>query len=265
MIVSAKAPAPIFLISTGRTGTKYFSKLFQAHSENTVTFHTSKHTRLIHIANNMHYLGIAPQGLPKWLWQRLKVPVIKAAQGQYIECNPYYYQNIPFIWKTFPQARIIFAIRNPREFICSHIRWERQRLMSRIANQLIPFWAPVPYWQQFAGISGNLYQRVAYYARIWTRKNTVIKSAIADDSRAVSLRFEDVFANPNGVEKLTELFEWLELPLIKPIEQGVIKKRENITHGNAIKWDNHCEAIMIRECHGLMDEFGYRNATAGQV
>lgn len=259
MTVSTNASAPVFLISTGRTGTKYFSKLFQGYGENVVAFHTSKHTRLIHIANNMHYLGLAPQGLPKGLWQRFKVPVIMAAQGRYVECNPYYYYNIPHIWEAFPQAQIIFIIREPREFIRSHIRWERQRLMSRIANQLTPFWAPLPFWQQFAGISGNLYQRVNYYARIWVRKNAVIKTAIKDDPRAITVRFEDIFANPKGVEKITELFDWLQLPLTKPIEQEIVEKRENITHGNAIKWDDRCEAIIIRECHGLMDEFGYRD------
>ena len=183
---------------------------------------------------------------------------IHREQGRWVECNPYYFNSIPGLRRHFPQARFVFVTRNPRGFCESHIRWERQRINSRIANQLVPFWGPVSYHQQLLGLFGSYRQRVHYYAKVWTRRNAVILDHLSCDASAIRLRFEDVFDSPDGPARLTALLRELDIAQSHRVDEAVLRTPVNHTdRGDGAQWDEWCDGLVAQHCGSLMGRLGY--------
>lgn len=249
---------PVFLVSTGRTGTRSFARLFAEHGRDVTAHHTTSLTRPLNMLNNLAYLRLLPQGLADAWLKYVKAPSIRATPGRYVECNPYYFGNIPALRRLFPGTRFVFVTRHPRAFVVSHIRWERQRIASRIANQLLPFWGPVGYHEQLLGLRGDTGQRVRYYAKVWNRRNRVIAAATDGDRRARSLRFEDVFGAADGLERLRELFAWLDIPLQRELGPGALAHRLNRSAPELLAdWEDRYDMVLQRECGAAMARFGY--------
>lgn len=248
---------PVFLVSTGRTATRFFSHVFASYGVGVEAYHTTRCTRLLNVLSNMRYLGLLPAVAPETLLHTYITPRIRACRKRYIECNPYYYAVIPALWKSFPDARIVFLVRHPRDFVCSHIRWEKQRLKSRIANQVIPFWAPLNYREQLLGITGDPAQRVRYYSIIWARKNQAIVDAIELDDRARMLKYEDVFLGDGAANELRALMEWLQIPLAREIAPEVVCNRLNQTNALGFQWRAEYDEILLRSCEPQLELLGY--------
>jgi hypothetical protein len=254
-----KATRPIFLVSTGRTGTKYFSKLFSTHCSGITCYHTSSFSRLLNVISNMHWQGIIPKNVMKRIWKTLKYKEIRSLSMRYIECNPNYYNLIEIISELFPDAKFIYVVRSPKAYITSHINWERQRWKSIIANRLVPFWQPMPYIEELKGFTNDYHQRVDFYSTIWERKNAHILETIAGNEHVITLRFEDIFDPQKGTDILFRLMEWLELPLVRPIDSKTVTTKQNISRtGSEDQWNEHCSQIVKRNNSGLMERFGYK-------
>lgn len=192
------------------------------------------------------------------IWKHLKLKNIRSHTSRYIECNPYYYNIMDIIIHFFPNARFVFIVRSPKSFIISHIKWEKQRLKSYIANQFIPYWQPTSYLEQLKGFRNNYYQRVLFYSRIWFIKNKTILEALEKRGHSITLKFEDIFNLNTGIDILSNLVNELELSLKKPITNEIVDKKMNVTKGDGISlWDDRCDKIMKRYCGRLMKEFGY--------
>ena len=165
---------------------------------------------------------------------------------------------IDVIADFFPDAKFIFIIRFPKSFIISHIKWERQRWQSIIANRLVPFWQPTSYLDQVRGFRNNYYQRVEFYSKIWARKNEAILKAVVGNDNAITLRFEQVFHISTGVDVMANLVKWLDVALQKPITKEMITAKINMTKGfYADLWDNHCNKIVNKYCSSLLREIGH--------
>ena len=249
---------PVFLISTGRTGTKYFANFFQSFGINVASYHTSSFTRFLNILSNMYYKELLSKKVMGAIWRRLKYEKIQSHNYRYIECNPYYYNLIDIISSFFPEAKFIFIIRAPKSFIISHIKWEKQRWQSMFANRAIPFWQPVSYWDQIRGFGNKYHQRVEFYSKIWVRKNTMIWESIVNKDNAITVKFEEVFDPVTGVDVITKIVEWLNISLDRQIDREMIIKKINKTKKAQNIWDKDCERIMNKYCRSLMEYFGYK-------
>jgi hypothetical protein len=249
---------PVFLISTGRTGTKYFSRFFADYGVEVASYHTTKYTRLVNVLGNMSLYGRMPRFLMTKIWRRLKFKSIASHQLRYIECNPFYNTLIDIISDCFPEAKFVLVVRAPKSCVISHVNWEQQRLKSKIANRLVPYWQPVSYGQHLRGWLNDYHQRVEFYCQAWTRKNTVMWESIQENDHAAMIKFEDVFYSDHGVEVMTYLMEWLDILLRKPIRSEAITARQNISRGSAgARWDRECDRILEKHCGTLMKQLGY--------
>jgi len=248
----------VFLLSTGRTGTRFLAGFFAEYGMDVAAHHTTRGTRVLNILNNLALLGLLPMSAADAWLARASIPGIMAEPRRWVECNPYYFNSIPALRRAFPQARFIFVTRHPRAFCESHIRWEHERMVSRIANQLVPFWGPVGYQEQLLGLLGNYRQRVRYYAKVWARRNAVILGHLADDADAIRLRFEDIFDAPDGLARLTTLLRELDIAPSRPIDADAVRTRVNQTDRTAAMfWDAHCDALVLRHCGAVMGRLGY--------
>jgi hypothetical protein len=250
-------PRPIFLLSTGRTGTRFFANLISEYGVGVSAHHITPYTRPLNVLSNLACLGLLPQAVSDGWFRLVKAPGIAATPGRYLECNNYYFASAPAIRRIFPQSRILVLTRHPRDFALSQIRWERQRLSSRIANRLVPFWGPVWYWEQLQGWLGDDRQRVRYYARVWSRRNAALLATTESDGQAMRLRFEDVFADPGGAERLRALLDWLGLGLNRPLAPDALARRLNQTQPDpSICWQKDWDLLLEQECGELMRRLG---------
>jgi hypothetical protein len=207
----------------------------------------------------MSAVGLLPQGVADAWLKRNTVPRVRQEHRRWIECNLYYFNSLTALRQHFPDARFVHVIRHPKDFCQSHIRWERQRLQSRIANQLVPFWAPVGYHEQLLGLLGQDHQRVRYYAKVWARRNTVILRQLAADPTTITIRFEDIFESPQGAERLAGLLRDLGMQATTPVNATLLSRRVNETSATrgAPRWDSRCDSFLRRYCGALMERFGY--------
>lgn len=249
---------PIFLVSTGRTGTKYFSDFFSKYASGLVSYHTSKYTRFLNIVSNIYARNLISKSLMEKIWKGLKFKKIQNTNLRYFESNPYYYNLIDIINSFFPKSKFVCIVRNPKTFILSHIRWETQRWQSTIANCLVPFWQPTSYRDQIMGLKRDYYQRVAFYARIWNRKNTAILRQALGKKNVTTIRFEDIFDQENGIYVLSKVSDWLNLNLVKPVTKDIITKKINTSKSYTQKqWDKDCYQIVKKYCSSLAIKTGY--------
>ena len=249
---------PIFLLSTGRTGTKYFSNFFSTYGVDVASYHTTSFTRLLNVLGNMYYYKLLSKNQMRTIWKRFKYQEIQAHDFTYIESNPYYYNMIDIISDVFPGAKFVFIVRLPKSFIISHIKWEKQRWQSMIANRLVPFWQPTSYLNQIRGFNNDYHQRVEFYSKIWVNKNTAILGNIAKNGNATVLKFEEVFHPLNGIQVMVRLVKWLNISLVQPITSEMITAKINKTNNVETNWwDNHCTEIVNEYCSSLMEEFEY--------
>ncbi len=249
---------PIFLVSTGRTGTKFFSSFFSTYAVDVASYHTTRHTRLLNVLGNMHRQKLISRSIMKAFWKQIKFREIQSHELRYIECNPYYYNIIDIITEFFPEAKFIFVIRFPKTFVLSHIKWERQRWKSAIANRLIPYWQPTSYLDQLRGFKHDYYQRVEFYSKVWARKNAAIRENAVDNTNAMILKFEEIFHHTKGVDVMARLTKWLDIELKAPITKEMVTAKINTSKGTANDiWDDHCTKIMNRFCFSLLRDLGY--------
>jgi hypothetical protein len=251
--------SPVFLVSTGRTGTKFFAGLFAEHCTDVASYHTTKHTRLVNILGNMSVLGWVSRDALATIWRSLKYDFIKSHRQRYIECNPYYNALIDIIGECFPGARFVYVVRAARSCVISHMNWERQRVKSRIANRLVPFWQPMPYGEHLKGWLHNYHQRAEFYCKIWAQQNAVMWESVRRNDRAMMIKFEDVFDSDDGIELVTHMMNWLEMELRKPIRSATLRSRQNESTGSAgLKWDQECDRVLEANCAEVMGRLGYQ-------
>jgi len=240
---------PIFLVSTGRTGTVFLAKLFQVYAKDMDANHSTRFTRPINILANMYAMGKLPKKTMKRVFGLVKFRAISNSSLRYFESNPFYINIVDIIHEFFPEARFIHIVRSPASYTRSHIAWERGRLKSRLANQCLPFWQPVPYTAHLKGLHFDLYQRVDFYARSWNVKNENAFSVLENRPNVLMLQFEDVFDRTIGHSLLTHIFEWLGVRLKEDMPCDVLDKRENESDGKCIlPWNDRCDEIVREQC-----------------
>ncbi|WP_200239809.1 sulfotransferase [Thiohalocapsa halophila] len=249
---------PVFLVSTGRTGTRFLAEVFAKYGRAVASHHTTTFTRPLNILNNLVALGVLPRALPNAWADRLLIPRISTAQDRWIECNPYYAGSVALLRRRFPGAYFVMVVRHPQAFCNSHLRWERQRLASRIANQLIPAWAPISFHEQLLGLMQNENQRIRYYAKVWSTRNEIILNGLSDHRRSRILRFEDIFDRDMGGQAITNLFDWLRLPVVSyPINIAPGDKPNRTVSASHIEWNDRRRQLIYRHCGSLMLRLGY--------
>jgi len=247
----------IFLVSTGRTGTKFFSKFFADYFDNVSSYHTTKNSEFLNIVSNLYQLKIIKRNKARKAWQLLKNNFVSSHDGTYIECNPYYYGILDIISEFYKDLSIIHIIRSPKSYVISHVKKEKQNIKSRIANKLIPYWQPVLLREQIKGISGDFYQRVDFYSQVWNFKNKVI-SRSGTELPLLTFKFEDIFESDKGEDVLCRLLKEFNLEPTTDINKELLKRKINSTRSSKkIQWDNKCDEIVNKNCGNIMKRFGY--------
>jgi len=230
---------PKFIISTGRTGTKFLSNFFNMLSNEI----DARHEPSPSIIKLRHKFGTGKISIEKAIkkFKRKKVGLYDSIQKPfYIESNPGLSSLIPVIKNIFPSYKIIHVIRDGRDWVRSTInRGIYSSILDRSLTPIIPLLRPfVPSKtkiNKFKKINFNAYlrdiwrfraldfkndpyyQKWAYMSQfeknvwLWNKIDDMIFREIKDDPNAKTIKFENIFDKEKGYQGINDIIHFFDL------------------------------------------------------
>jgi hypothetical protein len=255
-----KISPPVFFISTGRTGTKWFADLF-AQDKGSKTFHapspdlaaqncfayTLQKSSTLQAEEITTILGhIFLAGREQQL--RYSYKSMKA----YIETNNHLTFFAPVIAALLPQAKFVHLYRHPGDFVSSGLK--RRWYISEISKlrQITPALPPVKkVWGTY-----NEIQKIAW---LWNETNEFIETFKSSISKEQSFSFD--FSSMD-LEALGELirFTGINIPESR-LEKRLHQSLNNQQYTQSEKyhnWPAKEKELLVEMCKPLADKYGYK-------
>jgi len=253
-----KDNSKIYVLSTGRCGSTFISKLFKEISGGNIIPHQVKNARRVNILGNMVLSNIIP---PIFLNSVLRIdktdnlpdnsadPLFSIGLTEYIKN-----------FKTSNNYKIVHLVRDPRDFTRSFISWKQRKLSGVIAHHFTPFWQPSPLFIEKKILKRLAMTKFEHFCWIWNYKNNYFERYFSNDSY-YRIRLEDLVSEKKDNKYLKELLEFIELTgntksieLSDPINKSKIKKISKWQD-----WDSITAKNLDHYCGRLMRKYGYGN------
>lgn len=293
------------ITSMGRTGTTFFAKFFNKKFENIMALHEPstihyqrrdvqeiaegaikkiKHFGLInlgpkkligkwgivHISNQRIAKNITKEKAAEQIIKQRKKFIEKFEQNLYIESNYQYYGLLDIIPLTFENYKIIYIIRDPRDWVISYINlkgWYHKTdihslLRTRISPKKIKDEKYQHLWKKM-----NQFEKLCW---AWATVNKYILQTAKDNPNIKIYNFEDLFESNNKKENMLNLINFATSH-----NNSIIKKPENLENliQNKIKtkinqpssyqfpkwpkWTQEQAKKLNKICGPIMEKFGY--------
>lgn len=258
----------------GRTGTKFLAKLLSRAFDGVDARHEPS-PDLFHLGTGYIRSKITLKKAQSQL-QAARTHICeqmhRAGCDYYVEANNNLAYLIPVIRKIFPDYRIIHIVRDGRECVRSSYsktvtqrgrrrsevlfmsEQDHRRRLQAIDLPDDPYHARWPHMDRF--------ERMCWY---WVKKDSVIRDALLNDERAITVRFDTIFDENKGYQGLWDIIEFLNLrERISLTESGfrqLLKTKENRTQKYLIphwsEWTSR-QKEQFREIAGEhMELYGY--------
>jgi hypothetical protein len=259
----------VAIVSTGRTGTKFFSSFFNE-IPNTLAFHepfiSSQKLSFSFFKKEVNF----ENALKLFLRERkvIQYRMLKDHQSFFIESDGFLRLLIPVI-KTLPNYKIIHVIRDPKDWVTSFANrtiYVNGEPKSRYLDD--NNWGITPYDVQGTDkLTIDHWQKKDIIFRgIWAWKfyNSEILRQIKDDDNCISIRFEDIFSKDKNFEGTTKLCEFIGLNLDQIGSSFVEQKmdnRVNTTKDNIFQktesWNIDHLRYLNDQCSDMLKKFNY--------
>ncbi len=253
----------IIIASGGRTGTKFFSDLLGCLIDNSVAFHEPERLTGLHpkyfkeiifvvknfglykptvkkmmgewgitsISNKRIMGGITQKEAAQLLIQERENFIDSFPQRVYIESSYHYYGLIDIIPKAFKYQRVVYIIRDGRDWVRSHInktKWYSWRNPHTWFKTIIHPPKNDPYHKKWKNMSP-----FAKLCWMWTTINQYAFESIKKNPGAKLFYFEDIFESNNKYENLERLIDFVtdfgdfRIPYNKELLKGSLEKKVN--------------------------------------
>jgi len=237
-----------FIFSTGRTGTDFFTTLFNEQVSNAWSLHEpnpafrARSYQLVSRAPNLYkklYFKIPRQ------WRHRKHP-----EKWYVETNYHLFAAIPLIRSTFPAGKLVHIVRDGRKVVTSWLNRYRYITNDHITPYDLTQNPARASWKQW-----NPLQKLSWY---WKTVNEMVESQDPD----LWLKFENIFQGPEH----KDLFTLLEhLPGIDYDEAEIKALAGQSVNKNSIKffpdyegWPQFWKDQFWEIAGDTMTHYGYR-------
>ncbi|MCB9208121.1 MAG: sulfotransferase [Ignavibacteriales bacterium] len=209
--------SPIFVLSTGRSGTKYLTEIFNLFTQLDV-HHSTKPEMIYYSKYAYEYHGKFSEEL-KHIIDASRLEIIQEAYLRdriFVETN----NRITFfayvLAELYPNSKFIHLIRHPGDFVKSGIarNWYKGK-DSHNLGRILPKDSAIN-WEQFSDI-----EKISW---LWNETNQFIemfKMQLNDNSRLLTLKAEDLFGNKN------EIINILDFIGMKNIDHNIIDNKLN--------------------------------------
>jgi hypothetical protein len=219
--------SPIFILSTGRTGTRFFEAYVNQTSGEAVCKHEPRPSRRFKFLSNL-YLNkkIGDRRIIRiYLWSRKRL-FREAGDRTYIESSNFMFGCIPALNAHFEKIRIIHIVRDPVTYVKSHLNhgfWKGHKRF---------FAKHVPYWLEKLEVEERS-DPVQLLAARWNLVNRQIRT-YAGTNPYLLVRFEELFSKElkAASAKLNEIREFCGLaPLEEKVNIDWLSQPKNVSRG----------------------------------
>jgi len=252
---------PVFFLSTGRCGTKWFADLLKRDRKCNV-YHApapdfSIQSKMIytHIENlfnpsEKEFIFIREVFLAG---RENHLKYAYKTGKRYIETNNYLTFFAPVIAQILPNSVFVHLYRHPGEFVRSGIRrqWyldEKVKLKLIQPNKLDPF---AEGWDSFTNL-----QKISW---LWMKTNEFIerfKKTLPED------RYFNFNFNLLTIENLKYLIKFIDANISPSKIKKKISKKTNVQHEGVYSmyknWKTEDKELLIKICGKLAHQYGYR-------
>ncbi len=254
---------PVIIISTGRTGTNFLSKLFnEFYSDCVDAYHERGASRPMQILTNFYFSRLLPKSFLRRAWDVLKGwEVAECRKDFHIDSNCFLYGFVPTFPDLYPNLKVIHIVRDPRTYVASHLNYAREDAGSFIANYLVPFWQPSPFLTREMPLTkiGKL-SRMERYAWIWRFKNQHMASLENSSALYLRIKFEDLFHSSNPETAMDAILDFIGLPHISGMSDRFQRAENQASRKKFTEWQNWNQqqcAVLDAICGEHMQHYGY--------
>lgn len=259
----SKPKGSVLLLSTGRTGTQFFARLINKFFPEIYAVHASPYSTVINVLCNAYSAKLCPRVLIKWVWKLFKEKEISnCGSHTYIDSNNHLYQFPQLYGQLYPNLRILHIVRDPRDYIKSHLNWAKGRKKSYVANFIIPFWQPNGFLMgEYTLIRWLRLSQLQRFAWIWCYKNNEIEKIESIGVPYCRIRFEDVF---NKFDKCSFIraIEFMGLDFNNQLVDEIKVRKNESTYTWVKKWEDWSDkdcAQVDNICGSMMKKYSYGN------
>jgi len=252
--------APVFVLSTGRCGTKTVSALAELIPD--ASSHHEPEPKLIE-ASYLYFMQLCPDA-PSAFWQQLlgvnrDELIRQAARSKkvYFETNNRMALLSDLLVNYYPQAKFIHLVRHPCDFVRSGIRrkyyinhpWDFVRIAPQQMDTAYTGWK-----------KSNPLEKCSW---LWAKTNSHTNKVLekVPEERKLFVRSEDIFNNAGDtVQKVLSFISNSYRIDFKKIENVLGMKLNQQTYGIYPTWKDWPaeETQIVREhCGELMEKYGY--------
>ncbi|MFW6275649.1 MAG: sulfotransferase [bacterium] len=252
---------PVFFLSTGRTGTKWFADLLK-HAKGSLVFHApvpdlsvqSVFAYNIFKKNNFELTGEQETAL-KEIFLAAREEQLRYAyktEKKYIETNNYLTFFAPVLAKLFPNAKFVHLHRHPGEFIRSamdrnYFAGTDTNLIRRIRPSSGDYYQE---WQKFSQLEKS--------AWLWFETNNFIDTL---KNKLESDRIMTLSLNKFNLDNVKKVIEFLEIDIQESVIRKKLRRKKNIQKSRATvpysKWSDIQKKELIDICGKQAQFYGY--------
>jgi hypothetical protein len=258
---------PVVIVSTGRTGTSFFSRLIGDLYPQAASYHERGFSRPIQILTNAHFAGLIPKQVPVLAWKVFKeYELEKCDKPIHVDSNCFLYGLFAIAPDLYPRLKVIHIVRDPRTYVTSHLNYARFWPTSFIANYFVPFWQPSPFltrkipWRRFFSLS-----RFERYAWIWDFKNNIMESMEHSSTPYLRIRFEDIFHSTSPEQAFARITDFIGLPRRENVSERFFQPLNQAPRNTFPEWA-HWTPRQCRQLQALcgvhMAKYDYGNESA---
>lgn len=223
---------PVFFISTGRCGTKWFSDLFN-HNKSLMVLHSpvpnlAIQGKIAYELENGENIASPEKRLIQEIFFAGREQYLRYSyktNKRYIETNNYITFFAPALIELFPDAKFVHIYRHPGEFVRSGIR--RNYYIDNKPDDLKRIISSKENWKNFSQL-----EKISW---LWNETNQFIEKFKHEYSNnCTSFNFNNL-----STESVTDLFEFLSIKISPSIiSKSLTVKSNRQKRGNFPKYEN---------------------------
>lgn len=225
-----------FLISTGRTGTRFLANFLNLFEINYAVHEPLPN--LLAEGNDFARNRISAEEIKKKYLAGRQIyfkEILKNRQiKKYIESNNRLYSFIPVIRELYPESKFIHVVRDGRDVVRSGMSrhfYTKQDKTYRISADLIP---DDPYFEKWNNM--DQFEKICWW---WQKKDSMIFNDTYSFEDSILIKFEEIFNQRDGYPGIKRILSFLN---IENVSDDFIKskiKKVNETKSFAVDhWKN---------------------------
>jgi hypothetical protein len=244
--------SPVFILSTGRTGTTFFEDYFN-HTSDALCRHEPWPSRRFKFLSNLYLNQKVSARYVGRVYRNSRRRIFRSLHGRpYIESSNFIFGCMNPIGQLFGELKIVHLVRHPVDYVSSHLGkgfWKgHKRFFAR----------HVPYWLEKLDLEDRS-DPIEILAARWNYVNRRIDS-YADSHPCLRVRFEELFSeDPLLADRtLNQVREFCGLAPLDPSENARwLSDPKNVSPQKPLLGPGEEERIRDL-CGELMHEYNYR-------